>query len=232
MVLITVIRRCGSSADCRALWTIGFEADAFGHRLGKRTCGESVGSGDRAGSDRISTSPPSKRQTAEHAVGGETQAVAGGAEGGGHGADETDAAERVAGGEAIDIRRADAGLRCARSTGISSAQFVFDGLRATSVSGMKASAPRSWRRIRRRGRVRGSSPRAALAACSSAASPRGMYSMKRTVSRRSSVSRAKSANSSSLVPRMVTQLILSDVEAGFLGSDPGRAARSPDRRCG
>src|SRR5258708_801489 len=57
-----------------------------------------------------------------------------------------------------------------------------------------------------------------------------MYSMKRTVSLRCNESRAKSTNSSSLTPRMVTQLSFSPSPASSAAATPARTvSRSPVR---
>jgi hypothetical protein len=87
----------------------GFEADAIRHRRRQRVPTSSriaVAAEEVADFDF----PAFEEAGAEDAVGGEAEAVAGGAEGGGHGADECDAAERAAEGEAIGDGGADAGL--------------------------------------------------------------------------------------------------------------------------
>ena len=135
--------RCGSSgassADAAHLlvavvqWTSGLRrtqsviawARCCGDCAGRRRCAEDRPDVDFAAFEEAG---------AEHAVGGEAQAVAGGAEGGGHGADEADAAERVAVGEAVDVRGADAGFGGAVD-GSSGPELAFDRARGLRFRG-------------------------------------------------------------------------------------------------
>ena len=168
---------------------------------------------------------------AQDAVGGEAQAVAGGAERGGHGADESDAARRVARREPVDDRRSDAGFAGAVD-GDQRAELAFDRLAdfgfgdervfAAVLAPHPPAGPIS-------DVVHG--PRGSPAACHQGGVAQRHVFDEAHGEPPVSDSRAKSANSSSFVPRMVTQLIFSDVEPDVSArSRPRRTA--PDRPCG
>jgi len=102
------------------LW---LEADAAGHGIAQRGEGRPDGGVAEDGFDV--DFPAVKEAGAEEAVGGEAEAVAAGAEWGGHGADEADAADRVSAGETPDGSGAYAGFGAAID-GDKRAQFALD----------------------------------------------------------------------------------------------------------